>query len=97
MSNTASSSTCFSLKIRTALSGSPTYCGLSKFTVLTRRPFSTSRLGMILDRSMAALHLREILQEALTPLVALLRMELHAEDVVAPHGAGERKHVVRTG
>src|SRR6267142_2812171 len=51
MSTTIISSTSFSLKIFTALIGSPTYFGLPKLTVLTRPPFLTNRQGVIRGRN----------------------------------------------
>src|SRR5664279_2443375 len=95
MSSTTSSSTSFSLKIRTALSGSPTYLGASNLTVLTRPPFFTSRQGMI--RGCSISKLGEVLQQANAPLVALLGMELHAVDVAAAHARDERSVVVGDG
>src|SRR6266404_1726371 len=52
MSTTMISSTSFSLKIFTALTGSPTYFGLPKLTVLTRPPFLINRQGVIRGRNM---------------------------------------------
>src|SRR5204863_85062 len=52
MSITIISSTSFSLKIFTALIGSPTYFGLPKLMVLTRPPFLTRRQGVIRGRNM---------------------------------------------
>src|SRR6266480_402706 len=52
MSTTIISSTSFSLKIFTALIGSPTYFGLPKLMVLTRPPFLTKRQGVIRGRNM---------------------------------------------
>src|SRR6266481_5773202 len=52
MSTTIISSTSFSLKIFTALIGSPTYFGLPNLTVLTRPPFLTNRQGVIRGRNM---------------------------------------------
>src|SRR5664279_6228468 len=92
MSSTVSSSTSFSLKMRTALSGSPTYFGAPNWTVLTRPPFLTSRQGMMRGCSMS--ELAEVLQQADAPLMALLGVELHAVDVAAAHARDERAVVV---
>src|SRR6188474_624336 len=86
MSTTISSSASFSLKIFTALIGSPTYLSSANCTVLTRPPFLIRRQGLIRGRSTS--HLREVLEEPRPEVVALLRMELHAEDVVGVGRAG---------
>src|SRR4051812_21372891 len=78
MSSTASSSTSFSLKIRIALSGSPTYFGSRKRRVLTRPPSFKSRHGMT-RRSIS--EFQEALEQCHAEAVALLGMELHAEEV----------------
>ena len=46
MSRRISSSTRLSLKIRTALIGSPMYAGSRKFLVFTKSPFFSKRTGM---------------------------------------------------
>src|SRR5439155_979397 len=93
MSSTISSSVSFSLKIFTALMGSPTYLGSRNCTVFTRPPFLTSKQGMILGLS--NLQLGEILQESRPEVMALLGMELHAEDVIGVHGRAEVDPVAR--
>src|SRR2546425_7770792 len=87
MSTTISSSVSFSLKIFTALMGSPTYVGSRNCTVFTRPPFLTSRQGMILGRS--NLQPGEVLQKARPVVMALFGMELHAVDVRGVHRGGE--------
>ena len=79
MSSTISSSTSFSLKILTALIGSPTYFGLANLTVFTRPAPWTSRHGMMRGRSMS--DFREILQKLYAPLMTFFGMELHAENI----------------
>src|SRR5438309_6791488 len=51
MSTTIISSTSFSLKIFTALIGSPTYFGWPNLTVLTKPPLLTKRQGVIRGRN----------------------------------------------
>src|SRR5439155_7602127 len=93
MSSTISSSVSFSLKIFTALMGSPTYLGSRNCTVFTRPPFLTSRQGMILGLS--NLQLGEILQESGPEVMALLWVELHAVDVTGVHRRAEVGPVAR--
>src|SRR3954466_124752 len=88
MSRRSSSSTSFSLKILTALIGSPMYFGLRKRAVLTRRPRSSQRLGMMRLRSIAR-DRDEVLQDGHAELVALFGMELRAEDVAEADRGGE--------
>src|SRR5262245_31033721 len=96
MSATKISSTAFSLKMRTALMGSPTYFGFPKPTVLTRPPFFTSRHGITLGRSMGrGLQCSEILEQAHAPLMALLGMKLHAQDVARANSRSEATVVIR--
>src|ERR1043165_6705437 len=76
MSRTISSSASFSLKIRTALSGSPTYFGSAKRTVFTRPSPWMSKHGVM--RGLSISHRREVLQQLRAEVVALLRMELDA-------------------
>src|SRR5689334_10716627 len=97
MSRTTSSSTCFSLKIRTALIGSPTYLSSPNLRVLTRPRLRTSRHGMMRARSMDRSELREVLEEPDAVLVALLRVKLDPEYIAAIHRAGERRAVFRGG
>src|SRR3954471_7215511 len=92
MSTTMISSASFSLKILTALMGSPTYFGSLNPTVFTRPPWCTSRQGMMRGRSMS--ELREVLEELRAEVVALLGVELHTVNVVATQGAGEVGAVV---
>src|SRR6187200_794801 len=87
MSTTISSSASFSLKILTALIGSPTYLSSANCTVLTSPPFLINRQGVIRGRS--TLHLREVLEQPGPEMMALFRMELDAEDVAGVGGAGE--------
>src|SRR5437879_9150917 len=93
MSTTISSSASFSLKIFTALMGSPMYLGSLNCTVFTRPPFLTSRQGMILGLS--NLQLGEILQEPGPEVMALLRVELHAVNVTGVHRRAEVGPVAR--
>src|SRR6187455_2357702 len=79
MSRTTSSSASFSLKIFTALIGSPTYFSSPNCTVLTSPPFLISRQGVI--RGLNISQVREVLQQSRPVLMALFRMKLHAEDV----------------
>src|SRR5438105_9695722 len=95
MSSTISSSASFSLKILTALIGSPTYFGSLKRVVLTRPPLCTSRHGMMRGRSTS--EFREVLQELRPEVVALLGMELHAVDVAGVDGAAEVDAVAGDG
>src|SRR5688572_28108575 len=98
MSSTISSSASFSLKILTALIGSPTYLGSRNRTVLTRPPSWTSRQGMMRGRSIS--EAREVLEQRRAEVMALLGMELHAVDRPRADRAGEvlavaagRRHV----
>src|SRR4051794_35073606 len=93
MFKTINSSTSFSLKIFTALIGSPTYFASAKPTVLTRPLSRTRRQGMILGRNM--LELGEVLQQPRAITMALLRVKLNAEDAVRAHRAAERRAVLR--
>src|SRR2546422_335849 len=102
MSRTISSSASFSLKIFTALSGSPTYCGAVNRTVFTSPPLWTSKQGLILGLSIS--QLREVPQEARPEVMALLGMELDAVNVAVTHRRAEvsavlgyRAHVFRLG
>src|SRR5688500_8865143 len=95
MSSTTSSSASFSLKMRTALTGSPTYFSSPKRTVLTSPPSRSSRQGVIRGRSMS--ETGEVAEQARPVLMAFFRMELDAEDVGRVHGAGEIAAVVRYG
>src|SRR5436190_23935928 len=80
ISRKISSSTSLSLKILTALIGSPTYLGSANRTVFTSpAPFS-SRHG-ITRVFTTSIEIGEILQEPHSEPVALFRMELHAHDV----------------
>src|SRR5262245_34893511 len=92
MSSTTSSSASFSLKILTALIGSPTYLSSLNSTVLTSPPFLISRQGAIRGRSTS--ELREVLQEPGAEMMALLRVELDAVDVAGVSRAGEVAAVV---
>src|SRR5262245_22560705 len=87
MSTTISSSASFSLKILTALIGSPTYLSSANPTVLTSPPFLISRQGVIRGRSTS--HLREVLEEPRSVVMTFLGVELHAEDIVGVCGARE--------
>src|SRR2546421_4181271 len=100
MSSTISSSASFSLKIFTALIGSPTYVGAAKRTVFTSPPSCTSRQGAI--RGLSTSQLREVAQQASPEVMALLGMKLDAVHVVVPYRAavvgavlGAREYVVR--
>src|SRR5256885_14301175 len=100
MSSTISSSASFSLKIFTALIGSPTYVGAAKRTVFTSPPSCTSRQGAM--RGLSTSQLREVAQQARPEVMALLGMKLDAVHVVVPHRAAEvgavlgaREYVVR--
>src|SRR5882762_5086458 len=102
MSRTMSSSASFSLKIFTALSGSPTYCGAANRTVFTSPPLCTSKQGVILGLSIS--QLREVPQQTRPEVMALLGMELDAVNVAVAHrraevGAvrGYRAHIFRVG
>src|SRR5262245_39054712 len=95
MSNTTSSSASFSLKMRTALTGSPTYFSSEKRTVLTKPPSRSSRQGVIRGRSIS--ELGEVLQEPGSEVMALLGMELDAGHVPGTHGTGEVTPVARHG
>src|SRR5712692_9989598 len=76
--------------MRTALTGSPTYCGFLNLTVFTSRPFLSSRHGMTRVRSISN-PLRKVLQQLHTESMALLRMKLRAHDVAPSH---DRRKVV---
>src|ERR1044071_4406232 len=93
MSRTMSSSASFSLKMRTALIGSPTYLSSENLLVLTSPPLRTSRQGMTLARSTS--QLREVLQKSNTILVALFWVELNSVDVSRLYGAGKGAGVFR--
>src|SRR5262245_25955507 len=93
MSRTISSSASFSLKILTALIGSPTYLSSANCTVLTSPPFLISRQGVI--RGLSTSHLREVLQQPRSVVMTLLRVELHAEDIAGVGRAGEVRAVIR--
>src|SRR3954451_17210504 len=82
MSRKINSSTSLSLKILTALIGSPTYLGFLNLTVLTKPSFFSKRQGMTLVLSM--LHIHEVLKNIHAELVTLLRMELCPHDIAAP-------------
>src|SRR6185436_18779771 len=84
MSSTISSSASFSLKILTALTGSPTYFGSANRTVLTSPSSRSRRQGVI--RGLSISEFSEILQEPRSEVVALFRMELHAVDVAGVRG-----------
>src|ERR1700757_2910554 len=85
MSSTMSSSASFSLKILTALIGSPTYLGFLKPTVFTSPPRCTSKQGMMRGRSTS--DLRKVAQQARAAVMTLLRVELDAVEVPGAHGA----------
>src|SRR5216684_3252974 len=93
MSRKMSSSTSFSLRILTALIGSPTYLGSLKRMVLTRPAPLRSRQGITRVVSMSAT-LREILQEPHPETVALLRVELNAHQVVVFEAGIEERGAV---
>src|SRR5262249_26375434 len=100
ISTTNSSSDSFSLKILTALIGSPTYLPSLNSTVFTSPPFRIRRHGMILGLNISKLG--EVLQEASSVVVTLFRMELYAVDVACAHYTaegcsifGERQRVSR--
>src|SRR5690349_9433533 len=95
MSSTISSSDSFSLKILTALSGSPTYLPPPNATVLTSPPSLTSRHGVM--RGLNISELREVPEEPRPVVVTLLGMELHAVDVPGVHGAAEVDAIRRLG
>src|SRR5262245_32281070 len=85
MSRNTSSSTSWSLKMRTALIGSPTYFASLNFTVLTRPPLRSSRQGMTRVRSICGRVLEpgEIVEERHAEAMALLGVKLRAPDVAA--------------
>src|SRR3954464_15764824 len=74
----------------------PTRRQLSKRIPFTKPTFLKSRVGMI--RSLIDMSVREeIAEQCEACLLALFRMELYAEDVVASNGGGESLAVVGGG
>src|SRR4051812_23577823 len=92
MSRTSSSSTSFSLKMRIALIGSPTYFGFENFCVFTSPPSCSSRHGM--TRCLSTLQAEKVSHHGHSEPMALLGMELHAVDVPVGKGGRERVPVV---
>src|SRR6185295_19676413 len=99
MSSSTSSSTSFSLKMRTALIGSPTYPGASKRTVFTRPRVDSNRQGMTRALSMrrsrpCGFQLCVAAQHVHAEAMALFRVELRAEHPAALQYRGELAAVV---
>src|SRR4051812_19737584 len=93
MSRTISSSASLSLKMRNAFSGSPTYTGRLNFVVFTRPPRSRSKHGM--TRCLSTSELHEVLHQRHAEAMALLRMELHAENIVTGESGNKVVTVTR--
>src|SRR5215211_4645641 len=95
MSRTISSSASFSLKIRTALTGSPTYFSSLNWTVFTSPSLRSRRQGVM--RGLNISELGEVLENPSAVVMTLLRVKLHAEDVPGIHGRREIRAVLGHG
>src|SRR4030065_2512111 len=95
ISRKINSSTSFSLKIRTALTGSPTYFGSLNLIVFTRPCSFSNRQGITLVRSMLQIH--EVLQQLHSEFMAFLRMKLDTRDIALLIGGHEIESIMRPG
>src|SRR5438094_7352870 len=93
MSSTSSSSTSFSLKIRMALIGSPTYFGFANFCVFTSPPSCSSRQGM--TRCLSISQAEEVSYHRHPEPVALFRVKLDAVHAAVSESRGKGIAVVR--
>src|SRR5688572_33292682 len=95
MSSTINSSASLSLKILTALMGSPTYLGAAKRSVLTSPRRRSRRQGMTRVRSTSDLD--EALEQLHSETMTLFRMELDAQHSLALDRARKFDAVARHG
>src|SRR5512140_1119265 len=93
ISNTINSSTSLSLKIRMALTGSPTYLASLKRQVLTRPTRRNSRQGM--TRCCSRSKLQKAFQQCHAETMTLFRMKLHPEDIPSLKSGHELSTVIR--